>query len=432
MDDTADRYAAQFGSLLDLFNLKQHVTVPTHRSGHILDLVISRKDAEALKVNELVEMEQLISDHKANCFQLNLQKPLNERKSVVSRRLRNFDFEAFNKMIISSGLRADVSDLSLELMDYRYDNVLRDTTDILAPMKSWTIVLRPNVPWYNEDIGNEKRKRRRLERRWRSSRLQSDRLSYIEQFSIVNTMLYKAKEFCYLSVIRDNAHDTRLLFRSIDKLLQRQTERHYPSAHNDQQLANDFADFFTAKIERIREELALRKNGLVHSPGLAKPACLSRLSEFYLVTDDDVLKLIRGSTIKACKLDLLLATIMRSCYLALVPLFKTVISLSLSTGSIPQDFKIVSLRPLLKKPNADCEQFSNFRPVFNLKFLSKLVEKAVFVQLNNYLTVNGLHESFQSAYKAHHSTETALLTITDDILLSLDRGDNVFLLLLNL
>ena len=43
----------------------------------------------------------------------------------------------------------------------------------------------------------------------------------------------------------------------------------------------------------------------------------------------------------------------------------------------------------------------------------------------------GLHERFQSAYKAHHSTETALLTITKDILLSLDRGDKVFLLLLD-
>ena len=158
MDDTADRNAAQFGSLLELFNLKQHVTVPTRGSGHILDLVISRKDAEALKVNELVVMDQLISDHKAICFQLNLQKPLNERKSVVSRRLRNFDFEAFNEMIISSGLLADVSDLSLELMVDRYDNVLRDTMDILAPVKSRTIVLRPNAPWYNEDIGNEKRK----------------------------------------------------------------------------------------------------------------------------------------------------------------------------------------------------------------------------------------------------------------------------------
>ena len=151
-----------------------------------------------------------------------------------------------------------------------------------------------------------------------------------------------------------------------------------------------------------------------------------------MVSDDDVLKLIRGCTIKACKLDPLPATIMRSCYSALVAVFKRVINLSLSTGSTPEDLKIASLRPLLKKPNGDCEQFSNFRPVFNLKFLSKLVEKTGFVQLNNYLTVNGLHESFQSAYKAHHSTETALLTITDDILLSLDRGDNVFLLLLDL
>ena len=300
--------------------------------------------------------------------------------------------------------------------------------DILAPVKSRTIVLRPNSPWYKEDIGNEKRKLRRLvPGRWRSSRLESDRsLSYTEQCSVVNTMLYKAKELYHSSVIQDNAHDTRLLFPSIDKLLQRQTEKHYPSVDSAD------ADFFTAKIERIREELVLRKSGLVHSPGLAKPTCLERLSEFDLVTGEDVLKLIRSSTIKACKLDPLLATIMRSCYSALVPVFKTVINLSLSTGSIPEDLKIASLRPLLKKPNADCEQFSNFRPVSNLKFLSKLVEKSVFAQLNNYLTVNGLQERFQSSHKAHHSIETALLTITNDILLSLDSRDNVFLLLLDL
>ena len=66
-------------------------------------------------------------------------------------------------------------------------------------------------------------------------------------------------------------------------------------------------------MERIREELVLRKSGLVHSAGLAKPTCLSRLSEFDLVTYEDVLKLIRSSTIKACKLDPLPATIMQSC-----------------------------------------------------------------------------------------------------------------------
>ena len=77
-------------------------------------------------------------------------------------------------MIISSSLLADVSDLQLELLVDRYDNVLRDTMDVLAPVKSRTIVLRPNAPWYNEDIGNEnneKRKRCRLKGRWSSSRI---------------------------------------------------------------------------------------------------------------------------------------------------------------------------------------------------------------------------------------------------------------------
>ena len=72
------------------------------------------------------------------------------------------------------------------------------------------------------------------------------------------------------------------------------------------------------------------------------------------------MKLIRGSSIQACILDPLPATIMRSCCSGLVPVFKTVINLSLSTGSMPEDLKIASLRPLLKKPNADFEQFSNF------------------------------------------------------------------------
>ena len=113
--------------------------------------------------------------------------------------------------------------------------------------------------------------------------------------------------------------------------------------------------FFTSKIERIREDSVLRKCALIHSLGMATPTCLSRLCEFDLVTDEDVLKLIRSSTIKACKLDPLPATIMRSCYSALVPVSKTVINLSLLTGSMPEDLNIASLRLLLKKPNADCE-----------------------------------------------------------------------------
>ena len=64
--------------------------------------------------------------------------------------------------------------------------------------------------------------------------------------------------------------------------------------------------------------------------------------------------------------------------------------------------------------------------------MSKLVEKAVCVQLTDYITSNGLSETFQSAYKSFHSTETALLRVQNDILCALDRNESVILVLLDL
>ena len=74
----------------------------------------------------------------------------------------------------------------------------------------------------------------------------------------------------------------------------------------------------------------------------------------------------------------------------------------------------------------------NFRPVSNLRFVSKLIEKAVFLQLNDYLLHNGLHEPLQSAYKALHSTETAFIRVYNDIILFGGSGQNVILVLLDM
>ena len=98
--------------------------------------------------------------------------------------------------------------------------------------------------------------------------------------------------------------------------------------------------------------------------------CTSCFSEFAMAANENVLGLIRAS-IKACALDPLPVSIMWKCYSSLVPVFRRAINLSLSSGVLPEELKIVLLLPLLKKVNADFEQFSNFCPVSNLKFLSR-------------------------------------------------------------
>ena len=106
------------------------------------------------------------------------------------------------------------------------------------------------------------------------------------------------------------------------------------------------------------------------------------------------------------------------------------VNLSLTTGFMPNALKIASLSPTLKKPTADFKQFKDFRPISNLKFISKLVKKSVAVQLTKYVMTNHLDETFQSACKEFHSTETALLRVQNYILCSLDQNTSVILLLL--
>ena len=90
------------------------------------------------------------------------------------------------------------------------------------------------------------------------------------------------------------------------------------------------------------------------------------------------------------------------------------------------------IRPKLKKESLDYEMYTNFGPISNLKCISKMIEKAIWYQLTNYLRDNDLEESLQSAYVTFHSTETALVKVHNDIVSAIDNQPYVLLLLLDL
>ena len=85
-----------------------------------------------------------------------------------------------------------------------------------------------------------------------------------------------------------------------------------------------------------------------------------------------------------------------------------------------------------KKPDLDKETLKNYRPLANISFLSKVIEKAVAIQTYSYLNTHDLLPNFQSAYRQYHSTETALIRVTNDILVTVDSNVDVVLLLLDL
>ena len=82
----------------------------------------------------------------------------------------------------------------------------------------------------------------------------------------------------------------------------------------------------------------------------------------------------------------------KGCLRILLPTITRIINLSLSAATMPDVFKTAVLSPLLKKPDADHNQFSNFRPVSNLKLVSNLVDKVVASQLINFVSRHDLDE----------------------------------------
>src|SRR6218665_3201437 len=125
----------------------------------------------------------------------------------------------------------------------------------------------------------------------------------------------------------------------------------------------------------------------------------------------EVLQLLNSLPNKQCDLDPIPISLLKYCASVLLPVITKIINLLLSTGYFPLAFKHSLITPLLKKVNLGKENLSNYRPISNLSFLSKLTGRIVLARLNNYLSSNSLLNPHHSGFAKHHSTETLLVSL---------------------
>ena len=135
---------------------------------------------------------------------------------------------------------------------------------------------------------------------------------------------------------------------------------------------------------------------------------------------------------KSCELDSLPTSVLKEFLPDILPFMVDICNASIRQGNLPVSQRHAIIDPRLKKVNADSADVKNYRPISDLRFASKLVERLVCRQLVDILEREKLIPAHQSAYRKNHSTETAVLNIVSDALMAADVGQVTLLGLLDL
>ncbi len=169
-----------------------------------------------------------------------------------------------------------------------------------------------------------------------------------------------------------------------------------------------------------------RTNDCICSYTNFSKACDLRLNSNWLVSncpwgagsgslEAEVSKLIFFSHPTTYPLDPIPSHLLQAISPAVVPALTHIVNTSLPTGIFPSAFKQARITPLLKKPSLNPTLLGNYRPVSLLTFIAKILERVVFNQVTAFLTQNNLLDSHQSGFRSEHSTETALLSVVEDL-----------------
>ena len=435
--------ARRLNAIFEEFGLSQKIHEPTHFAGHILDVLVLKEESTILKKLDIYDPGlcnddgKVIKDHYLICWTTSLRKPSAELKTIKFRAINKIDHAKFESDLQTSQLCSLSQDNSLtaaELYDL-YVKTLQDLLDIHAPLQTKIIRNRPNSGWFNENIAKLKQEKRRAERKARKTNLTVHWDIFRQKSAEINKILLMRKKTHYSQQIINCKRNQKKIFEVSNSWMGTKFGNILPSNDNKKQLAQDFQYFFNNKVKDIHSFLSdnlASDNPFIDIMSIfdTSPSC--NLETFVAVTPAEVREMVTKSNNKCCDLDPAPTSLIKSMIHLLETPIASIINKSFTSGSVPIGMKSATVRPSIKKTSLDPEENKNYRPVSNLPYLSKIMEKAVGTRLDRHLEDNLLLDEFQSAYRKGHSTETLLLKLQDDILHGLDHGKATLLVMIDI
>ena len=267
----------------------------------------------------------------------------------------------------------------------------------------------------------------KLERQWKSSKSEADRYAYRRACRRANKLINASRWDNFRSQL-SIATDCKERWKIAKEVLHSTRSVHERSTDELKQLCLKFAVYFVDKICSLKASIA---------------ATLARLNfttfsdrvyfgePFESVANVSV-NLITSMPSKSSSVDFIPTSLLKLCPSVFSEIIARLANLSFSDGIFPTMFKSAAVTPLLKKPSLDPDNPANYRPISNLNNISKIIERLFRSRFYPHVTSSPNFNHLQSAYRPHHSTETALLQTFNDIFCSADSSQPTLLVSLDL
>ena len=193
--------------------------------------------------------------------------------------------------------------------------------------------------------------------------------------------------------ITSNAGNSKKLWSVLNDLQRK--DRATPPSTSDIS-AETLSGFFQDKVRAVRDDTST-----ADAPTFTNLTDAS-FTSFQPCSMEEVRKLLIRSPPESCSLDPLPTSILREFLDELLPFICTMYNVSLQHGLLPESQKEAIVTPILKKHDLDPDDAKSYRPISNLTFISKVIERIVASQLTDYLQMNKLLPDHQSAYRQGH------------------------------
>lgn len=403
-----DNALTKFFESLNFAQIIDGPTRVTNKSMTLLDpIFISNR--ELVFKSDIVDSH--ISDHSMVTCSLHFNMPQDPVKMLTIRDFKNFNYDAFHEDLLQAPFFHILRFNSIEEKVMYFSNLLISIFDCHAPVRRIR-VSKPPAPWLTYAIKILIREKDTALRKYRRTKTPIDWENYKNLRNFTLASIRREKKAYYNSLFQ--SRNSKSLWKGLQTFSKGKINTDIPINLQDPENINKY--FSTVFVDREPDDNLLLSYNQRLYPGLNNGQF-----SFRFLDVNDTTRLLHTIKSNAYGSDKISICMLRYCSPYLDPYITHIINSCLEYNYYPQHWKESIIRPIAKISNP--KEFSDLRPVSILPAISKILEKAVHLQITKYLDEFNILSDFQAGFRAGYSTSSALVNVTNDVVESMDNKE---------